>query len=151
MEVKKILVPIDGSPATSKVLHWACRFAKIFRSEIILLHVVAIPPSSDISGAHAAAKELEEAGQSILAAASGVLRECGVDPVPVLDFSVGNAATRIVQIAKERGVDMVIIGARGQSRIRALLMGSVANSVANSAPCPVFVVRPSEEAGSGEA
>ncbi|MDI9644414.1 MAG: universal stress protein [Candidatus Verstraetearchaeota archaeon] len=147
MEVKRILVPIDGSPATPRVLEWASRFAKLFACEVVLLHVVVMPPVSDIGGVHAAAKELEDLGQSILNTASGELERRGVKSVHVLDFSVGNAAARIVQVAKDRGVDMIVIGARGQSRIRALLMGSVANSVVNSAPCPVFVVRPCGELG----
>ncbi|MCQ8892536.1 MAG: universal stress protein [Candidatus Methanosuratincola sp.] len=142
MEIKKILAPVDGSPATRMVIEWACHFAKTFGSELLLLHVVSIPPVSDVGGIQVAAKELEEAGQSILNSAVKAAEERSVVPTAILDFSVGNAGMRIVQLAKEKSADMIVIGARGQSRIRALLMGSVANSVVNNAPCPVFVVRP---------
>ncbi|MEJ5293334.1 MAG: universal stress protein [Candidatus Methanosuratincola sp.] len=145
MEIKKILVPVDGSPVTVKVIDWACHFAKKFSSELILLHVVSIPPVSDVGGIQVAAKELEEAGQSILNSAVKAAEERSVSPTALLDFSVGNAGMRIVQIAKEKSADIIVIGARGQSRIRALLMGSVANSVVNNAPCPVFVVRTSAD------
>lgn len=145
MEIKKILVPVDGSPATSKVIEWACHFAKTFGSELLLLHVVSIPPVSDVGGMQVAAKELEEAGQSILSSAVKAAEERSVSPTPILDFSVGNAGMRIVQLAKEKSADIIVIGARGQSRIRALLMGSVANNVVNNAHCPVFVVRPCAE------
>ncbi len=142
MEIKKILVPVDGSPATRRVVEWACHFARIFGSELLILHVVSIPPVQDVSGIQVAAKELEEAGQSILSSAVRVAEERSVRPTAILDFSVGNAGMRIAQIAKDKSADMIVIGARGQSRIRMLLMGSVANSVVNNAPCPVFVVRP---------
>ncbi len=147
MEIKKILVPVDGSPVTSNVIGWACHFAKTFGSELLLLHVVSIPPVSDVSGIQVASKELEEAGQSILSSALKAAEESSVRPTAILDFSVGNAGMRIVQLAREKSVDMIVIGARGQSRIRALLMGSVANSVVNNAPCPVLVVRPCPEVG----
>jgi Universal stress protein UspA and related nucleotide-binding proteins len=87
-----------------------------------------------VGGIQVAAKELEEAGQSILNSAVKAAEERSVVPTAILDFSVGNAGMRIVQLAKEKSADMIVIGARGQSRIRALLMGSVANSVVNNAP-----------------
>lgn len=142
MEVKRILVPIDGSAATKKVVEWACYFARIFGAEMTLLHVVSMPPVSDISGTQAAARGLEEAGQSILEGAKRVAKDSGVEAIALLDFTVGNAGPRITQIARERCADMIVLGARGQSRIKALLMGSVANHVVNNSPCPVFVVRP---------
>jgi nucleotide-binding universal stress UspA family protein len=48
---------------------------------------------------------------------------------------------RIVKISQEMGADLIVIGAKGQSKLRELLMGSVANTVVNNADCLVLVVR----------
>jgi nucleotide-binding universal stress UspA family protein len=48
---------------------------------------------------------------------------------------------RIVKVALDLKADLIIIGAKGQSKLRELLMGSVANTVINNAPCLVLVVR----------
>ena len=49
---------------------------------------------------------------------------------------------RIADIAKERGVDVVVTATHGRSELADLIMGSTAEKLIRHAPCPVFVVRP---------
>jgi len=139
-EIKKILLPVDGSDYMKKEVEWACSFAKTFDAEVTILHVVAMPISSDIGGIPAASKQLEEAGTRILEDARQMAEACGLKPKVEMDFSVGNPGMRIVKKAETEGTDLIIIGAKGKNRFREILMGSVANTVVNNAPCLVLVV-----------
>jgi len=69
---------------------------------------------------------------------------CGLKPKVEMDFSVGNPGMRIVKKAENEGTDLIIIGAKGKSRLREILMGSVANTVVNNAKCLVLVVHSCE-------
>jgi len=138
--IRKILLPVDGSDYMKKEVEWACSFAKTFSAEVTILHVVAMPISSDIGGIPAASKQLEEAGNKILEDARLMAEACGLKPQVEMDFSVGNPGMRIVKKAENEGIDLIIIGAKGKNRFREILMGSVANTVVNNAPCLVLVV-----------
>jgi nucleotide-binding universal stress UspA family protein len=66
-------------------------------------------------------------------------------PLPVLgevDTLEGNPATQIVELARRRRADMIIVGSRGRGAVAGTLLGSVSKAVVNSADCPVLVVRP---------
>jgi len=52
----------------------------------------------------------------------------------------GEPDRRIVSYAKEKDVDLIVIGARGLGRIEGMLIGSVTDAVLKSAPCPVLVI-----------
>ncbi|MEM4405744.1 MAG: universal stress protein [Candidatus Methanomethylicaceae archaeon] len=140
--IKKILVPVDGSEYMERAVRMACMLAKLLEAEITILHVVAIPQPTGMEALPEASKRLEEVGKKILEEAKVMAEDLGISPKMEMDISVGNPGTRIVKIAEELKVDLIVIGARGRSRLREILMGSVANTVVNNAPCPVLVVRP---------
>lgn len=142
--IKKILIPVDGSDYMKNEISWACEFAKTFKADVTILHVVAMPLSSDIGGIPAASKQLEEAGTKILEDAKQMAEACGVSPKVEMDFSVGNPGMRIVKKAENEGINLIIIGAKGKNRFREILMGSVANTVINNAKCLVLVVHTCE-------
>lgn len=139
--VDKILLPVDGSEYMAREVEVACQFSKIFNAEVTTFHVVAMPVTSEPGGIPEVTKQLEDAGNKILAEAQRMAMECGVQPKVEMDFSVGNPGMRIVKKAEGMKADMIIIGAKGKNRLREILMGSVANAVVNHAPCLVLVVR----------
>ncbi|MGC8936151.1 MAG: universal stress protein [Candidatus Methanomethylicaceae archaeon] len=140
--IKKILVPVDGSEYMEREIELSCALAKLFGAEITILHVVAIPQPSGIEALPEASKRLEEVGKKILEEAKAIAEKFGMQPKLEMDFSVSNPGAKIVKRAEESKADLIVIGARGRSRLREILTGSVANTVVNSAPCPVLVVRP---------
>ena len=142
--IKKILIPVDGSDYMKNEISWACEFAKTFKADVTIFHVVAMPVSSDIGGIPAASRQLEEAGTKILEEAKQMAESCDVSPKAEMDFSVGNPGIRIVKKAENEGMDLIIIGAKGKNRFREILMGSVANTVINHAKCLVLVVHSCE-------
>jgi nucleotide-binding universal stress UspA family protein len=64
------------------------------------------------------------------------------DPVPVqVNVAVGKPAEEILRVAREEGVDLIVMGTDGRTGVRHLLLGSVAEEVTRHASCPVFTVR----------
>lgn len=59
----------------------------------------------------------------------------------VTEVQVGEPAEEIVDLARLEGYDMVVLGSRGLSQVKELLMGSVSHRVLHTAPCPVLVAR----------
>jgi nucleotide-binding universal stress UspA family protein len=64
-----------------------------------------------------------------------------VKAVRVIQENVSSVVEAIVNLAEERNVDLIVIGTRGQSGFKKLLMGSVSSGVLSHAACPVLVVR----------
>jgi universal stress protein A len=147
LHLKKILVPIDFSDTSKKAFHYALRFAEQFGCEIVLLHVVesatvmvgaplaveVFPPPEDDS--IAAGKEL-----AALAARSRSNRADSVSSA----VRTGHAPNEITKAAKDLDVDLIVIATHGYTSWRHLCIGSTAERVVRSAPCPVLVVREKE-------
>ena len=72
-----------------------------------------------------------------------VLRAAGIQPTLIL--REGDPVSEIVSAAQDGGYDLIVLGHRGLSVIKALVMGSVSQGVVAHAPCSVLVVRPEHE------
>lgn len=84
-------------------------------------------------------QELERIAREENETAAGRLREAGFDATGLL--RKGDAAHEIVAVARERQAGLIVVGTRGQTGLRRLLLGSVARNVLLHAPCSVLVVR----------
>ena len=140
--IRRILVPVDFSPDSSAALDWAIGFARKLAAEIDLLHSyelsplvslygVGFPGSLDDELRRAAEKKLADFAHR--ARAEGIRVRVSVVRDP--------AADAILEHAEELGSDLIVIGARGQSRLPHILLGSVAERVIGRAACPVLAVR----------
>lgn len=85
------------------------------------------------------AQELEQLAREENIAAAGRLRAAGFQATDFL--REGDPAHEIVTVARERGAGLIIVGSRGQTGLRRLILGSVARNVLLHAPCSVLVVR----------
>lgn len=136
---EKILVPVDGSEHSKRALNEAIKVAKMTGGTITLLHVQPkrvplIPPAKPQD------KEASQsAAQSILADGKKVVEAEGVSAQTLL--LEGNVVDQIVKTAKEGQFGLVVVGARGLSKLEEIMMGSVSHGVAENAPCPVIVTR----------
>lgn len=139
----RILVPIDGSSSSEHALRYALQFAKaqgapveiwsVVDAEAILGHTTALRgEKSRIAAARARASRVVE--KALAAATRG-----GIDARGHVE--VGRPAERIV--ARARGVHAgnIVMGSHGQSGFKRLFMGSVAETILRTAPCPVVIVR----------
>ncbi|TFG11911.1 universal stress protein [Candidatus Thorarchaeota archaeon] len=140
VEVKSILVAVDGSEHSEKAVRYACAMGPPLEAEVILLHVVpmlvsATPYHDTVSDQPFSA--LQKVGEDILAKAKEIAGNC-----PVTDMiDHGDPAQRIMEIAEEKNVDLIVMGSRGVSGIKRLFVGSISDKVTNQAPCPVMIVR----------
>jgi nucleotide-binding universal stress UspA family protein len=143
IDVRRILVPIDFSAHADPVLEWAIHLAEEHGSTLILLHAYHLPVEfQQLEGAYLPqefwASVKAEAEQSLSRYAERV-RAAGV-PVEMLARE-GYPATVIEDEASVQRADMIVIGTRGRSGLKHLLLGSIAERVVQKAPCPVLTVR----------
>jgi nucleotide-binding universal stress UspA family protein len=145
--VTKILVPLDGSTYADKALKYAVEIAKKFNATLTLVHVIVEPPPL-VSGA--AAPEAipflpqmhtvrEELGKKILAKGEETVKSMGLQADTVLES--GHPSEIIINTAKNRGIDLIVVGSRGVGGIKGFFLGSVSDKVSHHAPCPVLIVR----------
>jgi hypothetical protein len=94
----------------------------------------------DAMDAYTRATEAEtSSAEAACAAAAERLRDAGLDAEPVV--RTGDPAHEIVAVARERGAGVIVVGTRGQTGLRRLILGSVARNVLFHAPCSVLVTR----------
>jgi nucleotide-binding universal stress UspA family protein len=84
-------------------------------------------------------RELEEKGRRYLDYLSRLARDRGLQTDQVVRHGIPHS--EIADLAREQGVDLIIIGQVGRHRPQRILIGSVAERVIEYAPCPVLVVR----------
>jgi len=140
--VEKILVPVDGSDSAAKAARWASRLAQKLGGSLVLLHVHHSPGSETLAFGGMERSEIEEAEQRIAGpsfAGARAAMEPGVDCTTLV--SIGEPADEIVAIAKSEQATLIVMGSRGLSPVRELLLGSVSDKVIRHAHCAVTVVR----------
>ena len=142
--ISKILVPTDFSTHASQALHFAVDMARRYEASIDLIHVFEtftyiLPDGYVFMGAEnfdllmdQFRKQLETARQSAL--------ELGAKVVETTLLQ-GSPSQEIVRCAKDRNSDLIIMGTHGRQGINHFLIGSVAERVVRTAPCPVLTVR----------
>jgi len=153
---EKILVPIDGSEHSLKALEVAVQIAKKFHGKVALIHVYSVsvtpimipepstftPPAAPIMAPVEISKVTEaarDAGKRILSDGEDKVKAEKVEVETML--REGHTVQEIIKTAKEGNIDLIVIGARGISHIRELLLGSVTDGVIHHASCPVLVVK----------
>ena len=147
LHLKKILVPIDFSDPSKKAFQYASRLAEQFDSEIVLLHVMELPPPI---AAMRLAYDARRSSVDRLSAAKKKLRALA-SRIRSRPFSAVNSIIRtghtpneISKAAKDLDVDLIVIATHGFTGWKHFAIGSTAERVVRSAPCPVLVVREKE-------
>jgi nucleotide-binding universal stress UspA family protein len=141
---KTILVATDFSDASNLALEYARVLAARFGAGLRVLHVVQtpLPLGSEMYVPEVmtvAERAVEEAQQQLAKTLAGL---DGADVIG--QVLVGMAPRKIVEYAADHDVDLIVMGTHGRGAIAHLLMGSVAERVVRTAPCPVFTVRDTE-------
>jgi nucleotide-binding universal stress UspA family protein len=143
---RRIVVAVDGSPASGKGLREAIRLAKAEGAQLCLLHVVdEYPAYAALDGMATAPVDLvpalREGGKKVLAKAKALAQKAGVPATTVLREGLGPAAYPIVREAKKLRADLIVVGTHGRRGVRRLVMGSDAEQVVRTSSVPVLLVR----------
>jgi nucleotide-binding universal stress UspA family protein len=136
----KILVAIDGSPASEKALAAAVDLASHYKADITAIGVAEVP---EVVGMVDEVDELRQSAEAhfrqIGEAAAAYARSRGVALRSVVVR--GHAADAIVRFAESEGVNLVLVGQHGHSRIARFFLGSTSDRVSEHCPCTVMIVK----------
>lgn len=138
ISIKHILCPVDLSPCSGKALHYALALSRAFQAELILLHC-----KSSLNDRNTQDKLTVAEAESIEA----LLFE-HVDPTNLVDLqlvvvSTDDIGREISNQAQAMSADLIVMRSRRRPN-RAALLGSTAESVCRTAPCPVLVMHDNE-------
>jgi nucleotide-binding universal stress UspA family protein len=155
--IKKILLPIDGSATSMKAARIAISLSKKFRSDLIgftVIDLMSLPYEYFITqpGTSPHDKILEEkrveTKKWIGKVEKMLLEESDERQFPDIKFRseiiedpYSKVESAIINYAESEGVDLIVMGTRGRSGFKRILLGSVASGVLSYAHCPVLTVR----------
>jgi nucleotide-binding universal stress UspA family protein len=141
MKKKHFLIATDGSPGACEAVAQGTALAREAGAAITLVCVRHVPPPvlGDPFYQRELSAELARARAVVDEAVAGVVA-AGVEvEAEILE---GNVADSIAELARSRGVDLIIVGSRGRGSIVGALLGSVSEGVVHRADRPVLVVNP---------
>lgn len=142
-DLESILVPFDGSDHACAAARFAANLAKLTGAALHLCHVMDESPFMMLGATALSADELRQAQERISRRAfERVMEIPEVEQLePTTDVTMGKPSEQIVRYAKNRGIDLIVMGSRGLSGFKELLLGSVSAQVLEHAPCSVTIVR----------
>jgi nucleotide-binding universal stress UspA family protein len=133
-----IVVAVDGSPQSSKTVPFGVDLAQKYGSTVTVVHVRehARYEGSDVDfGPPITAEDLVETVVT-------TFRDAGVEANgEIRRVSPGNTPEQIIEVANASHADLIVMGTRGMTEWKSLLLGGVANKVLHHATCPVLLVR----------
>ncbi len=140
--IKKILIPFDFSETAALSLEHAVFMAQLLKADITLLHIVeTVSFTSAISHALGGfEKKIESAtNEKLTQIAEDIHRKSGI--ALNIRTEVGRIYKRINSVAKEMGIDMIVMGTHGVSGYQRFQLGTNTSKVVSDAPCPVLSVQ----------
>ena len=145
--ITKILVPIDGSDQTQKVLNTACDLALKHNAPLYLLHVFSVAHLTTLSSRSEGEFALEGLIEEVEEAAVNIIREAekfakGKNVEVAQTFvTEGDAADEILKFARKKRIDTIVIGSHGTGGVLAVPLGSVCDRVCHSCECACIIVK----------
>lgn len=135
---RRVLIPLDGSEVSSSILPLATAFARLYESEVILIHCVP-PLMSYPSHAQMELEVTEEKGLEVLEPSRKAMAEAGLRVRTLVRAEY--PASAILDAAQGERVDLVAMTTHGRTGLARWAFGSVAEKVIRHCPCPVIVKR----------
>jgi nucleotide-binding universal stress UspA family protein len=141
----RILVAVDGSPASERALKCAVNLSKKLDAKLIIVHVIlrkfyALSPSeAGVLATTVLARELEAEAKEIVARAEAYAKSEGANYECKL--LQGVPGDELVKTGQSENIDLIIMGSRGLSEVRAFLLGSISDRVSHRAKCPTLIVK----------
>ncbi|MCY7917273.1 universal stress protein [Bacillus vallismortis] len=145
----KMIVAIDGSDMSAKALEAAVHLAKEQQAELSILHVgrEAVVTTSSLTGIVYVPEhfieeirgEVKKEGLNILEKAKEQAAENGIQAETI--YAQGEPAHEILNTAKEKSASLIVVGSRGISGLKEMMLGSVSHKVSQLSTCPVLIVR----------
>jgi len=147
LPIRKILVAVDGSDPSFNASTYAIDFAKRNEAELIVLCIVSHVPYSQFDYANndrtkkIETIEKEKAEHEIIDKVKQKATEQKVSVNTDVIIGITSVVKEIVEYAENKKVDMIVIGSRGMTGFKKLLLGSVTSGVVTYSHCPVLIVK----------
>ena len=137
--IRKILVPMDGSRGSFLALDEAINIARQFGAQITGLYVLHVAyDNPDLIYVPETQNSLKKVEKFLDNAEKQVIKNKIVFKKETL---FGQESKKIIDFSQKEKFDLIVIGSRGLSPIKRMILGSVANSVVNKSKIPVLVVK----------
>lgn len=145
MTLKKILCPIDFSEYSYDALEYAKNIAMTYGAKLYVLHIIYEP--AEFTGFYVPHISFDKIRSDIETGAKKLMND--LKETKLKDFKnvelliiFGVPADEIVNFAKDKEIDLIVIGSQGKRGIEKVVFGSTAEKVVRKADCPVLVTKP---------
>lgn len=140
MSEHRILVAVDGSSYSAKVVDKAIEYALLMQAELVLLHCHRkFPKLLGQPHRDTYISRIRDEANDVVKPFIRAMRDA--DTPFVLRLMEEPAGAMIPEVAKTEGCDLIVMGSRGLSNLQGLIIGSVTNRVLHLAHCAVMVVK----------
>ena len=142
MSPSKVLIPVDGSPASLRALDFAIEMARPSAgASLVLLNVQTISASEATSAAMGSDWQ-DTASRASAGALEQAVKKCEDGSIRFSTLiKTGLVAEAIAQVARDEGINHIVTGTRGLGSIQGLLLGSVAMKVVHLAEVPITLIK----------
>ena len=146
--IKKILVATDASAASSRAVSYAAQLSVLHEAELLILNVIRemqlpaeLKEAPEFEAFNNARDDLmRQAADRILSDAKKTAKQAGAKSIQTAIGS-GDPATSVTGFAKRRNVDLIVVGTRGLSKIKAAAMGSVSRKLLDLSDVNCLVIK----------
>jgi len=145
IRLQKILLPTDFSNYAAAATTYACELAAKFDAELHLLHTLEthLASTPEFVMGLAIPNYISESRAAAEKSLAGVLDPKWSAGRTVIQAVVeGSPKVEIIQYARKQNIDLIVLATHGRTGLPHVIMGSVAETVVRTAPCPVLTVRP---------
>ena len=149
-QIRTVLVPVDGSPNSQRAAEAAISLARDYKAEIVFLNVIPTPRFSYGAAAVLGTPTMgldkyyeyaESEGEKLVEGMIQLAKTSQVNASGEVVKSSESTVQSIIDQARDRKANLIVIGTRGLSSFKKMLIGSVSSGVITYAQCPVLVVR----------
>jgi nucleotide-binding universal stress UspA family protein len=140
--IKKILIPIDGSDYSFRAAEFGVSVAKLVGAQVMVVYVidtVVLDQIAKVNEREDVERELKQDGERYISYVIGLGEKQSVKVASLL--AKGRPFEQVVHLAKGLGMDLIVMGTYGRRGAERILIGSVAERVIEYASCPVLVVK----------
>ena len=151
-KLSNILVPLDGSLTSMEAADYAIMLSTLHHTQIVLLHVVNVAEyysslqffevKQPIESKEIIEEAKKEANKWFNSIKKKMNEKLGTQTKIETHIIISQSTVKsILDFAEEKNVDLIVVGTRGRSGIKKLLLGSTASGIVTYSSCPVIVVK----------
>jgi nucleotide-binding universal stress UspA family protein len=143
LRTERILIAIDKSPYKEKVVLYGSTLAKALQARLIAIHVIETSPPSGLEDfvlRNYETSQRKEA-ENLLNETKASGKAIGIEIDTEIVVKSRSIADTIIDYAKNKNVDLILVGTIGMTGLQKYLLGSVADKIVTHAHCPVLAVR----------